>query len=204
MNDNNFSRRDFLKAGGALAATGTLGACAGMAIGSGPRVVVVGGGYGGATCAKYIRKWSDGKIDVTLVERNDKFISCPLSNLVIGGSKELSDLTVGYDNLSRLHGVKVVRDEAVSIDPAKKTVKLKSGTELAYDKLGKRMIAGFSRLDRRVDDLDQRMAAGFFLLDQRMTEGFSRLERKFDQVIDTQSRPTSTTSRRARPSKRRR
>ena len=58
--------------------------------------------------------------------------------------------------------------------------------EFAYDKLGKRMTAGFSRLD------------------QRMTEGFSRLERKFDQVIDTQSRPTSTTSRRARPSKRRR
>ena len=129
------SRREFLKAGGALAATGALGACAGMATGSGPRVVVIGGGYGGATCAKYIRKWSDGRIDVTLVERNDKFISCPLSNLVLGGSKELSDLTVGYDNLPRRHGVKVMRDEAVSIDPAKKTVKLRSGTELGYDKL---------------------------------------------------------------------
>ena len=76
--------------------------------------------------------------------------------------------------------------------------------EFAYDQLGKRMTAGFSRLDRRVVDLDKRMAAGFFLLDQRMTDGFSHLERKFDQVIDTQSRPTSTTGRRARPSKRRR
>ena len=76
--------------------------------------------------------------------------------------------------------------------------------EFAYDKLGKRMTAGFSRLDQRVDDVDKRLAAGFPLLDQCLTEGFSRLERKFDQVIDTQSRPTSTTSRRARPSKRRR
>jgi NADPH-dependent 2,4-dienoyl-CoA reductase/sulfur reductase-like enzyme len=124
-----------LKAGGALALTGTLGACASMGGMSGPRVVVVGGGYSGATCAKYIRKWSDGKINVTLVERNDKFISCPLSNLVLGGSKDISDLTVGYENLAGRHGVKVMRDEAVSIDPAKKTVKLKSGAELGYDKL---------------------------------------------------------------------
>src|SRR6185295_8678240 len=70
-----------------------------------------------------------------LVERGDKFISCPLSNLVIGGSKELSDLTVGYDNLVSRHGIKLLRDEASSIDPQKRTVKLKSGAEIGYDKL---------------------------------------------------------------------
>ena len=76
------TRRDFLKAGGALSATGTLGACAGIGGRSSARVVVVGGGYGGATCAKYIRKWSDNSIAVTLVERNDvvEQISTAVSN----------------------------------------------------------------------------------------------------------------------------
>ncbi len=134
MSRGSVTRRDFLKTGAALAATGSLAGCASMGK-AGPRVVVVGGGYGGATCAKYIRKWSNDTIEVTLVERNDKFISCPLSNLVIGGSKDLNDLTVGYNNLVSRHGVKLIRDEAVSIDPAKKTVKLASGTELGYDRL---------------------------------------------------------------------
>ena len=135
MNPSHLSRREFLKTGAALGAAGTLGACAGIGTSSKARVVVVGGGYAGATCAKYVRKWSDNKIDVTLVERNDKFVSCPLSNLVLGGSKDLSDLTVSYDNLSRRHGITVLRDDAVSIDPQKKTVKLASGKELGYDKL---------------------------------------------------------------------
>ena len=135
MSRSSVTRRDFLKTGAALAATGSLAGCASMGGKAGPRVVVVGGGYGGATCAKYIRKWSDNTIEVTLVERNDKFISCPLSNLVLGGSKDLNDITVGYNNLVSRHGVKLIRDEAVSIDPAQKTVKLASGTELGYDRL---------------------------------------------------------------------
>ncbi len=129
------SRRNFLKTGGALAAAGTLSACAGVAKGSSSRVVVVGGGFGGATCAKYLRLWSNNTIEVTLVERNPTFISCPLSNLVIGGSKELNDLTIGYDNLSARHGIRVLRDEAMSIDAQKRTVKLRSGSELGYDRL---------------------------------------------------------------------
>lgn len=129
------SRRDFLKTGGALAAAGTLSACASVTKGASSRVVVVGGGYGGATCAKYLRMWSNNTIDVTLVERNPTFISCPLSNLVIGGSKELNDLTFGYDNLSARHGIKVLRDEAVAIDAQKRMVKLRGGPELGYDRL---------------------------------------------------------------------
>ena len=131
----NLTRRSFLKTGTTLAATGALAGCAGISGRSGPRVVVIGGGYGGATCAKYLRKWSDNTLAVTLVERNDRFISCPLSNLVIGGSKALSDLTLSYENLSRRHGVNVLRDDAIAIDPQKKTVKLASGTELGYERL---------------------------------------------------------------------
>ena len=97
--------------------------------------MVVGGGYGGATAAKYIRMWSDGRIDVTVVEPNAEFISCPLSNLVLGGSKTLADITVSYDNLARRHGVKLVRDTATAIDADKRVVKLARGAELPYDRL---------------------------------------------------------------------
>jgi NADPH-dependent 2,4-dienoyl-CoA reductase/sulfur reductase-like enzyme len=99
------------------------------------KVVIVGGGYGGATAARYIRMWSDGRVDVTLVEPNPDFISCPLSNLVLGGSKTLADLTVSYDNLARRHGVRFVRDTATAIDADKRVVKLARGADLPYDRL---------------------------------------------------------------------
>ena len=121
-----------------LAASGavisSLGACASM---SGPplcRVVVVGGGFAGATTAKYLRIWSEGRIDVTLVEPNENFVSCPMSNLVIGGSKTMKDITVPYSGLAK-YGVKVVRDTASAIDPDKRTVSLASGGSLPYDRL---------------------------------------------------------------------
>jgi len=102
---------------------------------SGPKVVVVGGGYGGATAAKYVRMWSDQQINVTLVEPNAAFVSCPISNLVLGGSKTMADITTSYDNLSQRHGVTVVRDRVTSIDPDKRTVRLAGGGELPYDRL---------------------------------------------------------------------
>src|ERR1700704_3383173 len=95
-----YSRREFLKAGSASVALMAAGGCA-TTPGGGPKVVVVGGGYGGATAAQYIRMWSDGKVDVTLVERDGEFISCPLSNLVLGGSKGLADITVPYGGLDK-------------------------------------------------------------------------------------------------------
>ena len=128
------SRRNFLVAGATMAA-GSLAGCAGLFPGAGPRVVVVGGGYAGATCARYLRIWSGGRIDVTLVERNDRFISCPLSNLVLGGSREISDITVGYQGLTRNHGVTMVRDEVVAIDPMQKVVRTATGARLPYDRL---------------------------------------------------------------------
>ena len=131
-------RRKLLKtaaAGSVLGALGLVSGCATSGGGSGPKVVVVGGGYGGATAAKYVRMWSDYRFNVTLVEPNAAFVSCPISNLVLGGSKTIADVTSPYDNLSRRHGVRIVRDMALAIDPEKKVVRLASGTELPYDRL---------------------------------------------------------------------
>ncbi|MEN9780872.1 MAG: NAD(P)/FAD-dependent oxidoreductase [Burkholderiaceae bacterium] len=127
-------RRSFLQTSAALSLLG-LGACATTSIPSKARVVVVGGGYGGATAAKYVRLLSDYKIDVVLIEPNEAFVSCPISNLVLGGSKQMADITTPYSMLRTKHGVTVARDFAKSIDTAKKTVTLGGGSTIAYDKL---------------------------------------------------------------------
>ena len=127
------SRREFIQWMSAGAGIGALAGCAGSGGPVAGRVVVIGAGYAGATAAKYVRLWSPD-IEVTLVERNREFISCPLSNLVLGGSKTLADITVGYDGLAK-HGVNMVRDDAVAIDPVKREVRLASGAALGYDRL---------------------------------------------------------------------
>ncbi len=124
------SRRRFLKQ---LAAGAAAGICA-PAFAAGPRVVVVGGGFGGATAAKYIRMWAPD-IQVTLVERNREFISCPLSNRVLAGQVELVDLTRGYGTLSSKYSIEVVYDEAVGIDPDRRELTLAGGDVLPYDRL---------------------------------------------------------------------
>jgi NADPH-dependent 2,4-dienoyl-CoA reductase/sulfur reductase-like enzyme len=133
MNTRNVSRRDFVKLIGAGAALSVAG-CATTREGSAGRVVVIGGGYGGATAAKYIRQWSDGRVEVVLVEPNTEFVSCPLSNLVLGGTRSIESLTLPYSNLPK-YGVKLVRDEVTVVDADKKRVRLKSGEEIAYDRL---------------------------------------------------------------------
>jgi sulfide dehydrogenase [flavocytochrome c] flavoprotein subunit len=125
------NRRQLLKLAGATAALSAAG-CATTGAGK-ARVVVIGGGYGGATAAKYIKLWDPG-IDVTLVERQPFFISCPISNLVLGGHWSMDDIRRPYSGLER-HGVRVVHDEVTAIDAAKKTVALGSGATLGYDRL---------------------------------------------------------------------
>jgi len=122
-------------ASAALSSVSLITGCASTATSKGPKVVVIGGGYGGATAAKYIRMWSDYGIQVTLVEPNPSFISCPISNLVVGGVKTLADITTPYDNLVKRHGVQMVQDMVTSIDPDKRVVKLAGGVELPYDRL---------------------------------------------------------------------
>ncbi len=121
-------RRDFIKFAGAI----SLAGCA-SAVPSKARVVVIGGGFGGATAAKYIRMW-DPAIDVVLIERESAFVSCPISNLVLGGYSNMQEISHGYDGLQR-HGVQVVRDEATAIDPAKKIVRTARGGDIAYERL---------------------------------------------------------------------
>jgi NADPH-dependent 2,4-dienoyl-CoA reductase/sulfur reductase-like enzyme len=130
-------RREWLLGAGALGLSALAG-CASTAGGMVPartRVLVVGGGYGGATAAKYVRLFSDQKIEVVLVEPNDAFVSCPISNLVIGGYKSIGDITTRYDGLAKNHGVRIVKDMVAAIDPAKKVATLASGPTIAYDKL---------------------------------------------------------------------
>jgi NADPH-dependent 2,4-dienoyl-CoA reductase/sulfur reductase-like enzyme len=99
------------------------------------RVVVVGGGYGGATAAKYVRLLSQHQIEVVLVEPDAAFVSCPLSNLVLGGHRTLADVTRPYTPLTAMHGVRVVHDMVASIDATQRIAALASGGEIRYDKL---------------------------------------------------------------------
>jgi sulfide dehydrogenase [flavocytochrome c] flavoprotein subunit len=138
-------RRNFIKliggaSGLALAGCATqgpavsAGSAAEIMPKTGRRVVVVGGGYGGTIAAKYIRMM-DKSIEVVMIERNDHFVSCPFSNLYIGGIlPDLSTLTIKYDKLIANHGIKFVQAEVTQIDPAAKTVVTSKGT-LKYDHL---------------------------------------------------------------------
>jgi sulfite dehydrogenase len=127
-----FSRREFLQWTSAAASTAAVNGCATIG-GSAGRVVVIGAGYGGATAAKYIKLWAPD-IDVTVVERGSEFVSCPLSNLVLGGNTDIRELTYSYDGLKR-RGITVVRDEATAIDVEKREVRLAGGNTLSYDRL---------------------------------------------------------------------
>lgn len=128
------NRRHFLAAGAAGAAVLGFSGCASIGGAAKARVVVIGGGYGGATAAKYIRML-DRSIDVVLVEPNEAFVSCPISNLVLGGYKTMADITTPYAGLERNHGVKLVRDMATAIDMDKKQVRLAKGDPLSFDRL---------------------------------------------------------------------
>ena len=125
------NRRTFM----GTAAAASVSAPAVYAGGHGkPRVVVVGGGAGGATAARYIAKDSKGAIDVTLVEPTRTYYTCFFSNLYLGGFKEIDDIGHSYGNLAAI-GVNVVHDWAVGVDRDAKTVSLAGGASLNYDKL---------------------------------------------------------------------
>jgi len=130
-------RRGLLQAGAGLLGTLAASGCATRASlaprRNAPHVVVIGGGFAGATCARYLRKWSPGT-RVTLAEREPRFVSCPLSNLVLGGSRNIGSLTRDYAGL-RAEGIDVVNDSVTAIDAAARTVRLARGDTLRYDRL---------------------------------------------------------------------
>lgn len=96
------------------------------------KVVVVGGGFAGATAAKYIRLW-DADLEIILIERNAQFVSCPQSNLVLGGNRSLQQLTHDYQGLTKL-GIQIVQAEVLAIDTEKQQVRLQDEA-IAYDRL---------------------------------------------------------------------
>ena len=138
------TRRDFLRASGVGVGVGLglgaglgLSGCASTMTGdiapkSGRRVVVIGGGWGGATAARYVRI-ADPSIEVVLIEPNREFISCPFSNLVLSGQRTIESLTVSYGGL-RARGVKIIHETATAIEPDTKRVRIGEGY-LAYDRL---------------------------------------------------------------------
>jgi sulfide dehydrogenase [flavocytochrome c] flavoprotein subunit len=125
-------RRDFLKSG--VAGLAMASGCASTRRESAAsRVVVIGGGYGGATAARYVRML-DPSVDVVLIEANEAFVSCPLSNMVLGGFRAMADITVPYSGLAK-RGVRVVRDVATAVDMEKRQVRLARGDAVGFDRV---------------------------------------------------------------------
>lgn len=125
-------RRTFVGASAALAASLRAPAVLGQGR---PRVIVVGGGAGGATVARYLARDSDGAIDVTLIEPTRTYFTCFFSNLYLGGFKQMSDLGHSYGTLAAEYGINVVHDWVIGVDRDTKTVTLAGGGSLGYDKL---------------------------------------------------------------------
>ena len=126
------SRRNFTALATSAVGVSTIGFPM-LATAKSANVVIIGGGFGGATAAKYLKRFDDS-INVTLVEPAKAFVTCPFSNTVIGGLNPISKITHGYDGL-RKRGVKVVHDRASAIDAAGKKVSLAGGSTLSYDRL---------------------------------------------------------------------
>lgn len=131
------NRRRLVLGAGAAAGAGLFSGCATTS--SAPaqklgRVLVIGGGYGGATAAKYLKKWAGASIEVMLVERNPNFVSCPLSNLVLGGSRKIEDLTTSYAGL-REQGVIVIQDTVTKLDPKTRSVEFQKIANQKFDRI---------------------------------------------------------------------
>ncbi len=128
------NRRDFVKLSGLGLGSLSMPAFARATKPPMGRVVVIGGGYAGASVAKYLRMWSMGSIEVVVVEASQQFVSCPLSNLVLGGSKSINELSFSYDLLKTNHGIQWVHDQVTAINVSTKKISMLRG-ELSYDRL---------------------------------------------------------------------
>ena len=126
------NRRNFAKIIGSAGLASSLGMPS-LVFGASKKVVVVGGGFGGATAAKYLRKL-DPSIDVTLVEPNPTYYTCPFSNTVLGGIKDMSEIAHGYGAMKNKHGVRVIHAKAKNVNSNSKTVTLDNGRKLDFDR----------------------------------------------------------------------
>ena len=132
---NDLSRRQFLKNLSLSLGVTALPISLAQAAVVRPRVIVIGGGFAGATAAKYLRLWSNNTVDVTLVEPNAVYYSPILSNLVLNGQRQVAQLGFKYDTLAQKYGVQVVRSTAIALNAASRTVKLTNGQTLGYERL---------------------------------------------------------------------
>lgn len=127
-------RRQFLFAAGGIASALGLGTNAAPTLAKArPKVVIVGAGFGGAACARYLKLW-EPRVEVTLIEPNAQFVSCPMSNTVIAGLNKLDDITFPYRYLKAAVD-QFVQDTVTAIDPAKRTVTTAGGRSFGYDRL---------------------------------------------------------------------
>ena len=127
------SRRDFMKFVGVsslFAVTPTLVKAETL-----PHIVIVGGGFAGATCAKYLKMWAGVSVNVTIIEENQTYVSPILSNLVLNGQKTTSDLSFTYRTLGSKYGINFVYDRVNSVDKTTQTLTLGNGDSIKYDKL---------------------------------------------------------------------
>ncbi|RCX33083.1 FCSD flavin-binding domain-containing protein [Thioalbus denitrificans] len=127
-----FNRRDFIKLTGSAAVAGMVVGFPQIVGAAGKKVVIVGGGIGGTTAAKYIRM-ADSSVEVTLVEPNADYHTCFMSNEVLAGERSIDSIRFTYDGLKG-HGVNVVKDSVTAIDPAARTVTTAGGQTLSYDR----------------------------------------------------------------------
>ncbi len=127
------NRRHFLNV---MGATGTLiAAPAIVKAQAASRVLVVGGGFAGATAAKYLRHWGGDSVQVSLIDGNPNHVSCIMSNLVLNGRLSISDLTFGYQNLNQDHGIEIIEQRVAGVDAANSRVELGDGSQIDYDRL---------------------------------------------------------------------
>ena len=157
----NNSRRHFLAHGAAgLSLLGGFSSFARASLDK-AQILVIGGGFGGATAAKYLRLFSNNTANVILIEPNASFLSCPMSNFVVAGMRSMADIASPYDSLTKHHGIKLIRDSVSAIDPDKKTVKLSSGSVIGYDKVV--LSPGISLMTNSIEGLAKANQAGVTL-----------------------------------------
>jgi sulfite dehydrogenase len=175
-------RRTFLKAALASASIAGMSALPGCASvkSTRARVAIVGGGYGGATAARYLKLWEPA-LDVTLIERERSFVSCPLSNLVLADYTPIGTLTLDYEGLRRA-GVTVIHDDATAIDPAARRVRLARGADVAYDRLI--VTPGVDFSFEEIENYDAAMASGRVLHAWKAGPQTLALRRQIEQMRD--------------------
>ena len=132
------NRRQLLKGLGAVSLLPLAGGLSPFALGGqyAGKVIVVGGGFGGATAAKYLKR-ANPAIEVILIEPAETFYTCPFSNLHLGGLRSMQEISHGYDELRDRYGVQVIHAMAEDVNAEAHTVRLSTGDELAYDQIGR-------------------------------------------------------------------